>query len=371
MMKAAGASLLILIGLGTAAMAEGMKMPAPGSVYKFDCAFGDGTAFTQEYRVEAVNGDQVTVSVRDWKGEHRYSKPYFLTGSTLFTEMNEQNRNSRMEGDLAGFSGLSALPVGYKENAWIKEVRRNGDGLPKAFNWNYTLTVTGRETAYNRAVGDSEIYVIQEERWVDAYSSKMFSHYAPAQAFPLFWQYEDSNGVELECRLSAMKQAAVMASAPKKAPMAVSPMMAAPTRLPAPRPRQLAVLNPPPAKAPVVAATPRKTGKSAAERIARLDMLLSRGLITKSEYDSKKAEIMAEQGQDRYAIALADLSRKFRKKEISPDAYIKGRAALLAEISPGAIEIEEALAVLKRLFERRLISEIEYARKRQEFLDSI
>ena len=100
-------------------------------------------------------------------------------------------------------------------------------------------------------------------------------------------------------------------------------------------------------------------------------MLLSRGLITKSEYDSKKAEIMAEQGQDRYAIALADLSRKFRQKEISPDAYIKGRAALLAEIAPDAMKIEEALAVLKRLFERRLISEIEYARKRQEFLDSI
>ncbi len=372
MIKTAGLSLLALAGLNGLAMAEGMKMPAPGSVYKFDCTFGDGTAFTQEYRIEAVNGDRVTVAVRDWQGEHRYSKPYFLTGSTLFNEMKEQNRSSRMEGDLADFSGLSELPVGYKENAWIKEVRRKDDGLPKAFNWNYTLTVTGRENVYNRAVGDSEIYVIQEERWVEEYSSKMFTHYAPAQAFPLFWQYEDSNGVALECRLSAVSLAAIMTAATKGTPAASAPDTAVPvTRLPAPRPQRLAVLTPPRGKTPPATVAPRKAKKSTAERIARLDMLLSRGLITKSEYDSKKAEIMAEQGQDRYAIALADLSRKFRQKEISPDAYIKGRAALLAEIAPDAMKIEEALAVLKRLFERRLISEIEYARKRQEFLDSI
>ena len=77
----------------------------------------------------------------------------------------------------------------------------------------------GRETLYNRAYGDLKVIAIDEQRYVDTYTSELRSYYAPRFRFPVFWTYKDANESRIECTLANMRQpTATITAAPQPAP---------------------------------------------------------------------------------------------------------------------------------------------------------
>ncbi len=121
------------------------------------------------------------------------------------------------------------------------------------------------------------------------------------------------------------------------------------------------------------APTPRAAAPavSKSERLARIEDLYKSGLLTASEYEAKKSELAAERAVGSIAAELTDVNRKFRRNELTPEAFVQARASVLARINPDDMDPKQGLILLNQLLEQKLISQTEYGRKRQLMIDSI
>lgn len=342
---AAAIAVLVAATTGTAAAAA-EQPPAVGTSLEFRCNLPGTGDFTQRYRIDRVSGNDIAVSVTDNRGSHSYSKAYYLGGTTLFNESKNNGVEASMSGDLDDFDGLARLQTGWRQTGWVDE--RRDDNQPD-LRWHYTVTVSGRERIFNEALGESEVVVIEEERWANLYSSQMYSQVSPDLGFPVFWQYTDSNGVELRCELAALSRPETPAVANRPAPS------------PAAKPT---------AKTTAPAATPGKP--TLPQKLAVLDDLLERGLITKTEHQAKAAELQDAQqtNADRIFASLEALNRSFRQKRITAEDFIRRRTQILAKVNARDMPKDEALQLAKNLVEDRLISQVEYTRKRIELTEA-
>lgn len=345
LLRSAALFALPLAVSGMAVAAPGQP-PAAGTNLEFRCNMPGTGDFVQRYRIDRVSGNRIAVTVTDHRGTHSYSKAYFLGGTTLFSESLNDGVEATMSGDLDEFDALSRLQTGWRQTGWIDE--RRDDNRPD-LRWHYTVTVTGREQIFNEAIGESEVVVVEEERWANLYSSSMYSHVSPELGFPVFWQYSDSNNVELRCELAAF-------SRPN------APSVAA-------RPAQRPAATPAPAPSP---ATTRATKPTLTQKLAVLDDLLERGLITKTEHQTKAAELQDKQetNADRIFASLAALNRSFRQKRISAEDFIRRRTQILARVNARDMAKKDALELAKNLVDERLISQVEYTRKRIELTEA-
>lgn len=328
------------------AAATAAQPPARGTSLEFRCNLPGTGAFVQQYRIDQVNGSNITVSVTDHRGNHSYSKPFYLGGTTLFRESRNDGVDANMSGDLDDFDGLANLQTGWRQTGWVTERRDNNQ---PDLRWHYTVTVSGRERIFNEALGESDVVVIEEERWADLYSSRMYSHVSSDLGFPVFWQYSDSNGVELRCELAALSQ-------PKAPATASRPGGQTDTARPPRRSTQAAAISAP----------------TLSQKLAVLDDLLDRGLITKTEHQTKAAELqdLEQTNADRIFASLEALNRSFRQKRISAEDFIRRRTQVLAKVNARNMTKSEALALAKSLVDERLISQVEYTRKRIELTET-
>ena len=320
------------------------QTPAPGSSFEFRCNLPGTGDFVQRYTVNQVRGKDITVSVTDHRGTHSYTKAHFLSGTTLFTDSQNDGVSANMSGDLDEFDALARLETGWRGSGWITE--RRDDNKPD-LRWHYSVVVSGRETIFNEATGESEVVVVEEERWANLYSSKMYSQIAPDLGFSLFWQYTDSNGVQLRCELAAL-------SRPEAPTLAARPQTA--TQAPA-------------ASAPSARSTRPPSPK---QKLAVLDDLLARGLITRSEREAKAKELeeAKDTQADRIFASMAALNRSFRQKRISAEEFIRRRTQILARVNATNMAKKDALELAKNLVDERLISQVEYTRKRIELSEA-
>lgn len=122
-----------------------------------------------------------------------------------------------------------------------------------------------------------------------------------------------------------------------------------------------------------VAPAPRATAPavSKSERLARIEDLYKSGLMTAQEYEAKKAELAAERAVGGIAAELTEVNTKFRRNELTPEAFVKARAKVLERINPNDMDPKKGLILLNQLLEQKLISQTEYGRKRQLMIDSI
>tara|TARA_R110002167_G_scaffold218886_1_gene423515 strand:+ start:312 stop:1328 length:1017 start_codon:yes stop_codon:yes gene_type:complete len=335
--------------VATGSASAQVRSPAPGSSFEFRCNLPGTGDFVQRYTVDSVSGGIVTVSVTDHRGTHSYSKATYLNGTTMFTESRNAGVNASMSGDLEDFGPLARLEAGWRETGWINE--RRDDNQPD-LRWHYTVTVSGKETIFNEAIGESEVVVIEEDRWANLYSSKMYSQIAPNIGFPVFWQYTDSNGVSLRCELAALTQPGSAAPVAARASAPAQARTSSPPAQPSVRP----VTGPP---------TPQ-------QKLAVLDDLLKRGLITKSEYQGKLTSLNSakESHGDRVFASMQALNRSFRQKRISAQDFIQRRTKILARVNARDMEKSAALELAKNLVDERLISQVEYTRKRIELTEA-
>ena len=61
----------------------------------------------------------------------------------------------------------------------------------------------------------------------------------------------------------------------------------------------------------------------------------------------------------------------FRQRKITPEQFVAMRARILAKVNPETMPGREGLTLLNQLMERKLISRIEFNRKRQELLSAL
>ena len=122
-----------------------------------------------------------------------------------------------------------------------------------------------------------------------------------------------------------------------------------------------------------IAPAPRASSPavSKSERLARIEDLYKSGLLTTQEYEAKKAELTAERAVGSLAAELTEVNNKFRRNELTPEAFVKERAKVLARINPNDMDPKQGLVLLNQLLEQKLISQTEYGRKRQLMIDSI
>lgn len=303
--------------------------------------------FVQRYTVRQLSGKIVRVEVSDHRGSHSYTKPFYLGGTTLIHKSTNDGVEADMSGDLDEFDALANANVGWRASGWVTE--RRDDNRPD-LRWHYTVTVSGREQIFNEAVGESDVIVIEEDRWADLYSSKMYSQVSPKLGFPVFWQYSDSNRTELRCELSSLKSPNAPAVASRATGAGAAASVAAAAAAPSAR------SAPPTVK----------------DKLAVLDDLFARGLITRSEHETKTAELNTarETQADRILASMEALNRSFRQKRIPATEFIRRRTQILARVNARDMAREDALKLAKSLVDERLISQVEYTRKRIELTES-
>ena len=122
-----------------------------------------------------------------------------------------------------------------------------------------------------------------------------------------------------------------------------------------------------------LSAVPEKQRNVAADqsRLARLNKLLADGLITQEEYDAKRSSLAPSDTDRSIAEALKDANRRFRLGELTPEDFVNARGRILASITPDKMEPTKALVLLKDLLDEKLISQVEYARKRQMMIEAL
>ncbi len=349
-----------------------MAPPDVGSQYSFDCSVSDGPSFRETYSVVSHDGDIIRVEVDGGLSKNWYEKPYYLTGTTLVTREKIGDQTGSMGPSRNDFADLRQLQVGSSYSSYVLERRSSGERL----NWRYKVSLTGRELAYVRSIGDVEVVAINERRWVDLYSSSMLTHYAPQLRFPVYWNYRDSNGATVECNLAAVANVSVQASAAPEPVVEPEPVVrVAPEPEPVPRvkPRtQTAAVDP----APSTSGAGAGASLRPAERLARLEELRSLGLITEEEYKTKRRAISGGEAQTRAPSgsiedSLRDANRRFRQNQLSPEEFVTVRAEILKRISPSEMDPKRALILLDDLLKKRLISKIEHSRKRQAMIAAL
>lgn len=174
-----------------------MVPPPVGAKYTYDCSSSVNANYEEVYSVVASNNTTVRVEVDDGIDRNWYEKPLYLLPTTMASKQSIRGQESSMFSIPSEFQQLQSLSVGGKYSGYVTE-RRPKERL----EWDYTVSVLGRETVYNRAFGDLKVVTINESRWVNVFSSNMDVQYAPDLGFPLSWEYKDSNGAEVECELA-------------------------------------------------------------------------------------------------------------------------------------------------------------------------
>lgn len=188
--------------LGTAALFSQpawsqMVLPPVGAKYTYDCSSSVNANYEEVYSVISSSDAMVRIEVSDGIDRNWYEKPLYLLPTTMASKQNIRGQVSSMFDIPSEFEQLRSLSVGGKYSGYVTE-RRPKERL----EWDYTVSVLGRETVYNRAFGDLKIVTINETRWVNVFSSNLDVQYAPDLGFPLSWKYTDSNGAEVECELA-------------------------------------------------------------------------------------------------------------------------------------------------------------------------
>ncbi len=207
-----------------------MAPPPVGAKYTFDCSSSVNANYEEVYSVVASDGRTLRIEVDDGIDRNWYEKPLYLLNTTVATKQSIRGQESIMFDVPDEFEQLGTLSIGGKYSGYVTE-RRPKERL----EWDYTVSVLGRETVYNRAFGDLKVISISESRWVNVFSSDLDVQYAPDLAFPLSWKYTDSNGAEVECELAAAEgvtAAAVAASSGAAAAAGAQlAMVASPARM--------------------------------------------------------------------------------------------------------------------------------------------
>ena len=184
-----------------------MTPPPVGAKYTFDCSSSVNANYEEIYSVMASNGSTVRVEVDDGIDRNWYEKPLYLIPTTMMSKQYIRGQESTMFDIPGEFAQLQSLTVGGKYSGYVTERRRK-----ERLEWDYTVSVLGQETVYNRAFGDLRVVTVNESRWVNVYSSNLDVQYAPDLGFPLSWKYTDSNGAEVECELATAEGVAAAAN---------------------------------------------------------------------------------------------------------------------------------------------------------------
>jgi len=375
-----GAIAATLLAISPSVGRAEMLPPEVGSQYSFDCNILGGPSYQETYSVISIDGDVMRVEVDTGTSRNWYEKPYYLTGTTLVQRESVGGALVTMRNPGREFAGLKELNVGSSFSSYVEE-RRDASG--ERLNWKYTVSLTGRELAYFRDIGDLEVIAFTESRWVSLYSSSMLSHYSPRLRFPVYWNYQDSNGAVVECRLASVSglggQAEPEIVARVEEPVVAAPPVVEPPKVeePAPRvetqkPKETVVARAEPEPAP--AATGSGASLRPSERLSRLEELRSLGLISEEEYKLKRSELVSDEPKPSSASIedrLRDANRRFRQNQLSPEEFIALRAEILRRISPSEMDPKRALVLLQDLIKKRLISQIEYNRKRQAMIAAL
>lgn len=175
-----------------------MSPPPVGAKYTFECSSSVNANYEEVYSVIASDGSTIRVEIDDGIDRNYYEKPLYLLNTTIATKQRIRGQESSMFQIPGEFRQLQSLDIGGKYSGYITERRRK-----ERLEWDYTVSVLGRETIYNRAFGDLKIINLSETRWVNVYSSNLDVRYAPELSFPISWEYKDSNGAEVSCELAA------------------------------------------------------------------------------------------------------------------------------------------------------------------------
>jgi uncharacterized protein YgiM (DUF1202 family) len=193
--------------LAATAAAARMAPPTVGAVFVSRCKVA-GVFHREYYRVKSVDGDIVHIEVGyDSDVVNEYRRPYHLSGTTVTLHQRSGAVVSTMS-SYEALLGIAALNVGSTHRAWVLE-RRSGVGR---LNWNYTVRITGTDRFVSKELGEVDVYIIAEERWVGTYKSDMLSYYAPKFNFPVYWKYSDTGNYRYECTLTDVRPPDTLAS---------------------------------------------------------------------------------------------------------------------------------------------------------------
>lgn len=345
-----------------------MTPPPVGAKYTFECSSSVNPNYEEIYSIVASDGSTLRVEVDDGIDKNWYEKPLYLLNTTIVSKQEIRGQESAMFDVPGEFRELQSLEIGGKYSGYITERRRK-----ERLEWDYTVSVLGRETVYNRAFGDLKIVNLSETRWVNVYSSNLDVRYAPDLRFPLGWVYKDSNGAEVTCELAAAEGLAgiPVAALPADGGSAAKTQV---TMIPSPQ-RMRSVAN----------ANVREQPSRQAERIGRLG---NGTRISVSGYVDVSGErwyvFPLDNGTTGYvfsgvltkvktpakatvAAAAAPAPKPVAKTQPAPaktqTAVVKAPAP-----APAATNNAERLKKLDELRSLNLISEAEYQQKRQALL---
>ncbi|TQV80434.1 SH3 domain-containing protein [Denitrobaculum tricleocarpae] len=354
-----------------------MTPPPAGAKYTFECSSSVNANYEEVYSILSSDGSTLRVEVDDGIERNWYEKPLYLLNTTIASKQMIRGQESSMFNIPSEFKQLQSLEVGGKYSGYVIE-RRPRERL----EWDYTLSVLGRETVYNRAFGDLKVITLSEARWVNVYSSNLDVRYAPELSFPLSWEYKDSNGAEITCELAAAEG------------LDGIPVVARPEAPGTVVGSQIAVVKSPQRMRSIVNANVREEPSRAAARIGRLGngtrisvsgyvdvsgerwyaLPLDNG-TTGYVFSGVLKEANAPATSPAAAAALAPASKPAVQPAAKPQpaqgatqtAAVRAPAPTPA---PAAADTPERLKKLDELRRLDLISEAEYQQKRKDLLGS-
>lgn len=355
------------VSISIPAWAE-MSPPPVGAKYTFECSSSVNDNYEEVYSIVASDGSTIRVEIDDGIDRNWYEKPLYLLNTTIASRQSIRGQESSMFKIPNEFRQLQSLDIGGKYSGYITE-RRPKERL----DWDYTVSVLGRETVYNRAFGDLKVINLSETRWVNVYSSNLDVRYAPDLSFPMGWEYKDSNGAEVACELAAAEG------------LASTPVASLTQSNSADQTTQIALVANPQRMRSVANANVREAPSRQAERIGRLG---NGTRISVSGYVDVSGErwyaLPLDNGTTGYVFsgvlkeaattvaaaptpAPKPVAKSQPAKPETQTAVVKPSAPATSPAPSGTNNTER----LKRLDELRrldLISEAEYQQKRQALL---
>jgi len=176
-------------------LADDLQPPTTGRVLKYACTGNFG--HERQYVVRSVEDGVVTYDL-DIDGRAGYAvKPLWLTGTSLYRELQTARGKSWVISGLDNFDGLRVLAVGSHYDGSIAEKASSGQAV-----WSSVTEKVVEERDYDSAaLGKIRVTVIAETWTTGAKKQVGVSFVSKQQSAVVYWRHSTESGKNDDCTL--------------------------------------------------------------------------------------------------------------------------------------------------------------------------
>jgi hypothetical protein len=179
--------------------ADDLAPPPAGRTLAYACSGAAG--HERRYTVRSVVGGVVTYDIAV-DGVAGYAvKPLWLTGTSLYREMETGTSKAWITAGLENFNGLRTLAIGARYTGWIIEKSASGT-VTRSF---VDVAVVDERDYQSDALGTIRVTVI-EETWTRGKRKQTgIAYVSRLPAAVAYWRRDGGSGTIEQCRLTVLR----------------------------------------------------------------------------------------------------------------------------------------------------------------------